>query len=188
MTWPGVARCIDQPHALGLFARQSAGRQSRPRDGSRPSGRRSGRAVGVARPRPLRALVQDEHQRPVGHESRRMPKRYNSRTRRCRGHPRRPDRPARSRGSGRTAPICHRVSAGRMVFSTWSARAAANSKRFGSGDQRDHRLTSRSARIASAPSLPPGSRVTTQSMPRSSTQPGAPSAGSTCRPLPRLRA
>ena len=86
---------------------------------------------------------------------------------RCRDQPRRPDRPASCRGNGRSAPICHRSSAGRMVFSTWSARAAANSSASDSGAQRTSSPVSSSSRIASAPSLPPGSRVTTHSMPRS---------------------
>ena len=54
-----------------------------------------------------------------------------------------------------------------MALSTWSARAAANSNASARAPQRSSVAVSSSSRIFSAPSLPPGSRVTTTSMPRS---------------------
>ncbi len=57
------------------------------------------------------------------------------------------------------------ASAGWMVFSRWSRRAAVNSSISVSGDQRSGSPVSKSARISSAPGLPPGSRVSTTSAP-----------------------
>src|SRR5688500_9310735 len=53
-----------------------------------------------------------------------------------------------------------------MVRATWSARAAANSSASASAVQRSASPSSNRARIASAPGLPPGSRVSTTSRPR----------------------
>ena len=58
-----------------------------------------------------------------------------------------------------------RASAGRMVFSRWSRRAAVNSRISVSADQRSGSPSSTRRRISSAPGLPPGSRVRTTSCP-----------------------
>src|SRR5688572_7079729 len=53
-----------------------------------------------------------------------------------------------------------------MVRVTWSARAAANRSASDSAVQRSTSPWSSSSRIASAPGLPPGSRVSTTARPR----------------------
>ena len=61
-----------------------------------------------------------------------------------------------------------RVSAGSIVCSKWSRRAAAWSMASASGSQRSTGPDTRRWRISSAPGEPPGSRVARVSMPRAS--------------------
>ena len=56
--------------------------------------------------------------------------------------------------------------AGRMIFSTWSARAAANSNASAVALQRSSLPVISRSRIASAPAVPPGSRVMITVKPR----------------------
>ena len=58
-----------------------------------------------------------------------------------------------------------RASAGRIVFSRWSRRAAVNSRISVSADHRSGFPSTRRLRISSAPGDPPGSRVKTTSWP-----------------------
>ena len=85
-------------------------------------------------------------------------------------------------------PVAPRARAGAITVSMWSRRAAYISSVSVIGDQRSASPVTSSARIASAPGEPPGSRVTSTSRPvLVQTLGEAAEPGSTCRPPPRLR-
>ena len=139
----------------------------RPCDDSRRRGRRSGRARRVAGPGPV-AAASGSCSSSV-RSGRKLAAAEGVHARgplRSRGRRRRPDRRSSCRRSGRTAP---------------RARARAPAGSSARHDRRGRRRTagprppapsgivarSSSSRIASAPGLPPGSRVSTTSRPRS---------------------
>ena len=91
--------------------------------------RRSGRSPSLSRARARARRLRRAAAPGCGREgSRRFRSALIARTARCRGRRRRPDKRASCRRSGRDSTHWPARSAGRIVLSTWSARAAANSK------------------------------------------------------------
>ena len=190
MTSPRRARRIDQAHPIGLLRGDLRGRRARPLRGTRPARRRCGRCRrrrgASARSRPLSSTstsVRSGRKPPMpnalicAHLVDAQPAR------------RRPDRRASCRGSGRTAPSCPaRARAGSS--SRHGRRAPRRTARLRRARvQRSSSPLSSSSRIASAPSLPPGSRVVTTVDPALLQRRGQrPKLGRLADPLPAFEA